>query len=555
MRPSTSVHASELLTHFVDEYSNFVYEAFPTEACADGIHLHDDLLEDFGRSAIDRITRELGGWARRLDGINPSGLTKEETLNRRLLGDCIRSRMYSLEQTREWERSPLYYADTLLNSLASQVFIEYADLPARARRISSKLRQAPRLLEAARENVTESSGLFVRVGINAFEDILQLVERQLPSAFRDLADMHLLSDLADASGETIDALRSYIDHLRENVAPRSRASFRLGAEIFGEKLRLGEGIDIPLERLIKVALTELGEVQEEFRRIAREVDPDPSEALRKVKSHKPVDSSSIEFADAQVRKLREFIERKRVVTIPENKGVVITPTSRFYRPGFKSIWLSGPFETTSTIARLNIMRLQQSGPGDEQAVVTEGCGYSSFASMMMQEVFPGRFLNSEHLRNITTRLRKSRLFAATSFVDGWANYSEQVMLEQGFESKSPEVKLGQLSEVLIGLCRTIVGIRLHAEDLSVEQGMRFFRDEAYLNESDARAESEQGTFDSDYVLGALGRQMLVKLRQDCEAARPDSFDLMRFHDQLLGQGALPFWMHRALLLGSGTMLD
>jgi uncharacterized protein (DUF885 family) len=555
MRPLTSVHASELLTHFVDEYTSFVYENFPTEAGADGVHGHDDLLEDFGRSAIDGTVRQLGGWARRLDGINPSGLTQEEKLDRRLLGDCIRSRMYALEQTREWERNPLYYADTLLDSLASQIFVEYADLPARARRISSKLRQAPRLLEAARENVTESAGLFVRVGINAFEDILQFVERQLPRAFRNLEDMHLLSDLADASGETIDALRGYIVHLRENVAPRSRASFRLGADVFGEKLLLDEGIDVPLERLIRAALAELGEIQEEFLKVSKEIDPEPSEALRKVSSNKPVESSLQEIADAQVGKLREFIERKRVVTIPENRGVAIIPTPRFYRPQFKAMWLSGPFETTSTLARLNITRLQPSVPGDEQAKGAEGLGYSSLTSILMREVFPGRFLNSEYLRNITTPLRKSRLFAATSFVDGWANYSEQVMLEQGFERKSSEVKLGQLSQALIGLCRTIVGIRLHAEDLSVEQGMRFFRDEAYLDESDARAESERGTFDSNYVLGALGRQMIVKLRQDCEATQPDSFDLMRFHDKMLGQGALPFWMHRALLLGSGTILD
>ena len=555
MRPLTSVHASELLTHFVDEYTSFVYETFPTEAGADGVHGYDDLLEDFGRSAIDGTVRQLGGWARRLDGINPSGLTQEEKLDRRLLGDSIRSRLYSLEQTREWERNPLYYADTLLDSLASQVFVEYADLPARARRISSKLRQAPRLLEAARENVTESAGLFVRVGINAFEDILQFVERQLPRAFRNLEDMHLLSDLADASGETIDALRGYIVHLRENVAPRSRSSFRLGADVFGEKLLLDEGINVPIERLIGAALAELGETQEEFLKISKEIDPEPSEALRKVSSHKPVESSLREIADAQVGKLREFIERKRIVTIPENRGVAIIPTPRFYRPQFKAIWMSGPFETTSTLARLNITRLQPSVPGDEQAKGAEGLGYSSLTSILMREVFPGRFLNSEYLRNITTPLRKSRLFAATSFVDGWANYSEQVMLEQGFERKSPEVKLGQLSQALIGLCRTIVGIRLHAEDLSVEQGMRFFRDEAYLDESDARAESERGTFDSNYVLGALGRQMIVKLRQDYEATQPDSFHLMRFHDKMLGQGALPFWMHRALLIGSGTILD
>ena len=105
------------------------------------------------------------------------------------------------------------------------------------------------------------------------------------------------------------------------------------------------------------------------------------------------------------------------------------------------------------------------------------------------------------------------------------------------------------------LARTVVGLRLHTEDLSVEQGMRFFRDEAYLEESSARQEAERGTFDPGYVLYALGKQMLLKLRADCEAAEGGEFRLQRFHDRLLGHGGLPFWMHRELMVGSGTLLE
>ena len=129
------------------------------------------------------------------------------------------------------------------------------------------------------------------------------------------------------------------------------------------------------------------------------------------------------------------------------------------------------------------------------------------------------------------------------------------MIEQGFERKSTEVRLGQLAEALVRLARTIVGIRLHTEDLSVEQGVRFFRDEAYLEESSARQEAERGTFDPGYVLYALGKQMLLKLRSDCETAEGDGFELRRFHDRLLGQGCLPFWMHRALMVGDGALLE
>ena len=125
-----------------------------------------------------------------------------------------------------------------------------------------------------------------------------------------------------------------------------------------------------------------------------------------------------------------------------------------------------------------------------------------------------------------------------------------MILDEGFEHGNAEIRLGQLAESLTRLARTIVGIRLHAEDLSVEQGVRFFREEAYLEEGTARQEAERGTFDPSYVLYALGKQMMVKLRTDAEeAARSnnDGFSLQRFHDNVLGHGSVPFWMHRALM--------
>ena len=165
-------------------------------------------------------------------------------------------------------------------------------------------------------------------------------------------------------------------------------------------------------------------------------------------------------------------------------------------------------------------------------------------SVATHEVFPGHFLQLERLRQVASPIRKSTFFAATSFIEGWAHYAEQMVLDAGFERGNPEVRLGQLAEALIRLARTVVGIRLHTEDLSVEQGVRFFRDEAYLEEDSARQEAERGTFDPGYVLYALGKHMLLKLRADVKAADGDAFSLQRFHDRLLGHGSMPFWMHR-----------
>jgi uncharacterized protein (DUF885 family) len=131
------------------------------------------------------------------------------------------------------------------------------------------------------------------------------------------------------------------------------------------------------------------------------------------------------------------------------------------------------------------------------------------------------------------------------------------MIEAGFGRQDPSIKLGQLAEALIRLCRFIVGIRLHCEDMSVEQGVRVFRDEAFLEEASARREAERGTFDPSYILYSAGKLMLLKLREDYKSRVGAKYSLRDFHDSLLGNGTVPVWLHRALMLGeqNGEMLE
>jgi uncharacterized protein (DUF885 family) len=131
-----------------------------------------------------------------------------------------------------------------------------------------------------------------------------------------------------------------------------------------------------------------------------------------------------------------------------------------------------------------------------------------------------------------------------------------MMIEAGFGRKDPFIRLGQLQESLIRLVRFIVSIRLHTEDMSVEQGVRLFRERAFLEEATARREAERGTFDPTYLVYSVGKLMLQKLRHDVALKDGDKFSLRAFHDTLLRQGNAPFSVHRQLMLGSvGNLLD
>ncbi len=551
------MYSSEPLHHFVDHYLAFLHESHPTDATLDGVHAHDDLLEDLSRSAVDAQIRALAGFSRRLDQIALDSLTPVEKVEHPIVAANIRGRLYELEEIRSWERNPLHYGNILASTLVGQTLFAYAPATERARRVLSKLRQLPRFLKSARENVKDPPGIYIKVGLETLRGVLKFVESDLPRAFSDVDDLHLLSDLADASIEAIDALKGYIGYLEQELAPRARASFRLGRQKLEEKLKFEEGIGLSADRLLAIAQRELAATQEEFRRIAGRLNgTDPIEAWRAAKDRHPQVGRLVGEAQGQLDDLVRFIERHDIVSIPGNEQVIVAPTPDFYRWSFASMWAPGPFETRPTPAYYYLTDIDPSWAPERQNEHLRDFNYPTLWSISIHEVYPGHFLHYQHLRQLDSKLRKSIMFSPASFVEGWAHYCEQMMIDAGFGREDQTIRLGQLAEAMIRLVRVIVAIRLHAEDMSVEQGMRLFRDEAFMEEATARREAERGTFDATYLVYAIGKLMLMKLRADYRAVQGNAFSLRTFHDTLLANGALPIWAHRQLMLGSpGDILD
>src|SRR5581483_1973212 len=295
--------ASEPLPHFVDDLLGYLHETHPTHATLDGVHTHDDLLEDFGRQALDAEVHAIAGYLRRLDEINSEALTPVERLEHRMLTANLQARMFELEEVRTWERNPQLYADVLASSLAGQALFSHAPAAERARRVLSKLRQTPRLIQAARDNIKDPPGIFVKVGIETMRGALKFIDEELPRAFADLDDLHLLADLADAQTEASHAVAGYISYLEE-AAPKARASFRLGRDKFEQKLRLDEGIAIPVDRLLDIAMRELHATQEAFKTLAGRLNGgDPLESWARTKAEHPKPGELVDVGRQQLDEL------------------------------------------------------------------------------------------------------------------------------------------------------------------------------------------------------------------------------------------------------------
>ncbi len=461
---------------------------------------------------------------------------------------------------RTWERSPQLFADTLATSLAGQALFDYAPLAERARRVLSKLRQVPRLMQSARDNIKDPPGIYVKVGLESLRGTLRFIHDDLPRAFADLGDLHLLGDLADAATEASSSIGGYIEYLETDLAPRSKGSFRLGREKFEQKFQLDEGLTIGAARLLEIAMRELRATQDEFRRVASRLNGgDPLAAWQKAKADHPPAGQLVTVAQQQLEEL-DRVHPRRAHHLgargragrgrARRRASTAGPRRACGRPGRSS--------RKPVRAFYYITDVDPAWPPERQDEHLRDFNYGALWAISIHEVFPGHFLHYQHLRQVESTLRKSILFSSSAFVEGWAHYCEQMMVDEGFRKSDPGVRLGQLAEALIRLCRCIVGIRLHCEDMSVEQAR------AILPRGGVSRRAERAARGRARHLRSLVHPLLRRQADAAEAARGLQGAARARSSRCAGSttrcsatARVPIWLHRALMLGeqNGELIE
>jgi uncharacterized protein (DUF885 family) len=154
-----------------------------------------------------------------------------------------------------------------------------------------------------------------------------------------------------------------------------------------------------------------------------------------------------------------------------------------------------------------------------------------------------------------------------AFIEGWAHYSEQMPVDEGYGLAGPSVgdesvevkeaknRLAQLDEALLRLCRLCVAIQMHCQGMPVGHAAEFFQDNCYCGGKLAREEAMRGTFDPGYANYALGRLMILKLRADYQAQEGAAYSLEKFHNELLSHGMPPVPLLREVLLKDPRLWD
>ncbi len=535
--------AQTVYDRFFDDY----YFPFnPTTATSAGIHKYDGKLEDYSQAG--NAKREAA-----LKKFESEFAKLPESPDRDLVLGSIRASLLELETVRGWERNPDNYSSGITTSAFVIMSRTFAPPAARLKSLIARERRMPAVLREARANLKNPPQIFTEVAIEQMPGNIAFFENDVPLAFQSVTDAKLLAEFRAANQAVIASLNDYQQWMQKDLLPRSHGDFRLGPSTYAKKLLYEEMVDIPLDRLLEIGYADLRKNQEAFAQTAARIDPHktPQQILAELeRDHPPADQLLGAFRDT-LGGLKQFIQEHKIVTIPSQVLPIIEETPPFMRAlTFASMDTPGPYETVAKEAFFNVTLPEKIWPKDRVEDFMGAFNRGTILSTAIHEAYPGHYVQFLWMQHVDSRVRK--LLGANSNAEGWAHYSEQMMLDQGYANGDLKMRLGQLQDALLRDARYIVGIEMHTGKRTFDQGIAFFEKEGYQTHETAVRETKRGTSDPTYLYYTLGKLQIMKLREDYRAKKGAAFSLEEFHDSFMKQGFPPIKIVRKALLGDDS---
>ena len=553
-----AVPATAGFAPFVDRYLDGFARRHPSIAAGNGLHDHDDQLDDFSAAAIAAEITTLKTAAAELAAFSDSSLTPDERVHKRILAGVIDGWLLEQETLENWKRNPMTYASALSDGVHNLMTMENEAAPVRMRRIITKLAGVPALLQAARTNIVTPPRIFAERGLGMMRGASTMLTTDLPVAFVTANGTPLMDSLLSAATVAAKAIDAYTADFEKTVLPTANGEWKVGGDAVARRYRAEELIDVPLADLAALGERELKLAQERFLAAAQRLAPgaDPQATWLTIRRHHPKRGEVVAAAQAVVDSLTRFVAAKNLAVVPNGERVVVKPAQPFSL-GFASMHASPPLETTPLQSFYYITDADSLESPAQQDAWLERFNYASLAITSAHEAMPGHWLHSVHMRDTPGKIRRiwiglNPFPQPSSGQDGWAHYAEELVVEQGFMNGDPRYELAQLSDALTRICRLLSGIRLHTGEWTLAQAQACFEQQAYVAAPAAKREAERGTYDPTYGGYFLGKRGMLTLRRDVKAAQGDKFNLRDFHERVMKNGIAPIWAHRQLLLPGDT---
>jgi hypothetical protein len=548
-----------------DLTAEFVYTVLsfsPSAATAAGLHeykgqVFDEQLDDIGPAALDHQRRFYEDFSRRLEQFNPDKLTAQERADLAILQDRVGFALLDLVQLRSYLHDPLLYVRTLGNALYTPYVVDYAPKAQRFRHIAARLRQVPLLLDQGATNITAAPVVWTKAAIESGQGIIDLVDGELRAA----APAEVRKDYEDAAGIALPAMRKFRAYLQEKLQYLDNYDWRLGPDLYPKKFHYllesgGAPADLLVntEREFAAVRARMFDLALPLHRVLAPAHKDHEgldgverqqlvigEVLASIASRHSTPESLLDDARRDIEESRAFVQRNRLVTLPAGRNPEVAPTPAYLRQfDLLSGFQAAPALQPQLGAFYWITPISPDWPKERAESKLREYNFYRLKLLTLRDAIPGRYAQTEAANAVQPESRRllRSVFGEAAYIQGWAEYSAQAAMTEGFQDASPEMALTFAKEQLRVIADAILDVRLHTLNLTDQEALNLLQKGAFQEAEEAQAKLQRAKLTSCELPGYfVGLANWLKARAGYQAARGGSPG--DFHDRALKQGAVP----------------
>jgi uncharacterized protein (DUF885 family) len=558
---SADVRFEALGRRFVDEFGRYS----PVSATQLGDHRFDTELGDMSSAGRARTVAWVKGILGELQAIDRNGLSRANQVDAAMLENQLRYAIWTEERLRDWSWDPYLYTQLAGQSVYGLLAREFAPLPDRLRAVTLRLEKLPALLEQTRTNLVPERvpATHAETVVKQNPGVLSLVDQlvvpnlaQLPEADR--------ARLEKAIAQARTAVQAHQQWLEKELLPRAKGDFRIGRELFDEKLAFALMSPLSRQEIRRRAESEAIATRAKMYDVSRKVlagragaPPTPDNptaeqqqaaikaALDVAAAERPARDGVVDLARATLKETTDFVRAKNFVTVPDEPlEIILMPE---FQRGFAVAYCDspGPLDkgqrTFYAVAPIPEAWTQQQVDSFLREYNTR-----SIANLTIHEAMPGHYLQVAHANRYPSTVRA--MLMSTPFVEGWAVYSERVMHEQGFRADDPLMRLVQLKWYLRTITNAIMDSAMHVDGMTRDEAMKLMVETGFQEEREAAGKWVRAQLSSTQLSTYfVGYQEHSDMRAEAERRDGAKFDLKAYHDRALSYGSPPVRLVRALM--------
>ena len=554
---SQSDAASEADARLEAFFRNHLEESFrmrPLEATMLGDHRFDHLLDDISPDARGQWLEQYRSQLEKLQKEIPyDKLSRSGQIDFEIFRDDLNRSIWLAENTKPFEEDPRVYGNYITDSVYTLLTQSTLPKETNIKNAIARIREVPRIAKSARETLRDSPPSILETAILQNKGAIGFYENGI---FDLVGDSPQRKAVEDATKPVVAALKEHQLFLEDSRRLRANGEWRLGKALFAEKLELVLSAGLSADQVLADAEGEFVRVQREMYVVSRQlwssyfpdkVSPPDDEAGRRETIAKVTQAVAQEhgkpeelIADARatVGSIQDFIRARDILRLPEPDRCQVIEMPEFRR-GNSLAYL----ESALPLDPLGVSSYAVSPPPstwgeDRVRSFLEEYNRHMLQVLTIHEAYPGHYVQLEYSNRCPSLIRK--VLQSGVFIEGWAVYTEQMMLDQGYGNGSLQLRLNQLKFYLRAVANAILDHKMHCTQMTDEEAYAFLTEGAYQSEGEARLKivraKQSSTQLSTYFVGRMAH---YRLRQEIQRELGDKFELGRFHEAVLDHGSVP----------------